>query len=129
MSPVWDSELSGEKATKLGSLPPMYCPSLVKARVAALQHHTVSDGETPSKVLADTRLQRLHRSHGRLGGAGDTRLCASASQVEEVPGVEDSVAVGLRAEGDVKVVLFVKLTQPAPGWHTADTGGGAQVSD
>lgn len=33
-------------------------------------------------------------------------------QLERMPEVEDSVAVGLRVDGDVQVVLFVKLAKP-----------------
>lgn len=36
-------------------------------------------------------------------------LFVDDDQVEMVPEVEDSVAVGLRVDGDVEVVLFVKL--------------------
>lgn len=39
----------------------------------------------------------------------------SRAQVEGVPEVEDSVAVGLRVEGDVQVVLFVKLASSENG--------------
>lgn len=40
-----------------------------------------------------------------------------------VPEVEDAVAVGLRVDGDVEVVLFVKL---APTVNSAEARGGSQ---
>lgn len=43
------------------------------------------------------------------------------TQVEMVPEVEDSVAIGLRVDGDVEVILFVKLVAP-----TADAEEGGE---
>lgn len=44
-------------------------------------------------------------------------------QVEMVPEVEDSLAIGLRINGDVDVVLFVKLAPTAKGQVGGGTGG------
>lgn len=41
-----------------------------------------------------------------------------------VPEVEDSVAVGLRVDGDVEVVLFVKLAPVEESASTASGDGG-----
>ena len=43
-----------------------------------------------------------------------------------VPEVEDSVAVGLRGDGDVEVVLFVKLALTEDGAPTSSGDGGGR---
>lgn len=50
------------------------------------------------------------------------------SQMEMVPEVEDSVAVGLRTDGDVEVVLFVKLAG-TPESRGAGTAGNVREED
>lgn len=51
-------------------------------------------------------------------------------QVEEVPEVEDSVAVGLRVDADVRVVLFVKVaasSTPSPSSSTVANALGSEA--
>lgn len=51
-------------------------------------------------------------------------LFVFVDQVERVPEVQDSIAVGLRVDGDVQVILFVKLAKPDHG----DGGQGRRIA-